>query len=107
VHLPHEIPSSAVGVSPDQLAAEEASFQRAQQLAQVRQADCNLKAARAAAAILMSKLKVATEREEYIMGALRGLAADLLCKILDEPPSPARVFLSPNRITYCRFKIRW
>jgi hypothetical protein len=65
-----------VGVPPDQLAAEEASFQRTQRLTQVRQADRNLKAAQAAAAILKSKLKFATEREEYIMGILRGLRSN-------------------------------
>jgi hypothetical protein len=104
-HLLQETSSSAVGVPPDQLAAEEASFQQAQRLVRVRQIDHNLKTAQAAAAILKSKLKFAMEREEYIMGVLRWMAADLLCKILTEPPSPACVFLSPNRIACYRFKI--
>jgi hypothetical protein len=98
VHLPQETSSSAMGVPPDKLAAEEASFQRAQRLAQVKQADRNLMAARAAAAILKSKLKTATEREEYIMSTLRGLAAELLCKPLNEPPSPYCTVLSPDEL---------
>jgi hypothetical protein len=96
-----------MGVPPNKLAAEEASFQRAQRLAQVKQADRNLMAARAAAAILKSKLKAATEREEYILGALRGLAVDLLCKPLDEPPSPDCTILSPDDLACCRHETRW
>jgi hypothetical protein len=53
-------------------------------------------AARATAAILKSKLKMATEREEYIMTTLRGLAAELLCKPFNKPPSPYCIVLLPD-----------
>jgi hypothetical protein len=36
---------------------------------------------------------MATEWDEYILGALRRLVSDLLCKMLPKPPSALRVFL--------------
>jgi hypothetical protein len=49
--------------------------------------------AQAAAAIFKAKLKIATEREGYVLGTLRRLVVDLLCKLLPEPPSPLRASL--------------
>jgi hypothetical protein len=82
-----------MGVPFDQLAAEEASYMRAVQHAQAKEADRQLKAAQAAAAIFKAKLKMTSEREEYVMSMLRKLVADLLCKILVEPPSSANDLL--------------
>jgi hypothetical protein len=59
------------------------------QRAQAKETNRQLKAVQAAAAIFKAKLKMTSEREEYVMSTLRRLAADLLCKILAEPPSPA------------------
>jgi hypothetical protein len=103
---PQETPSSAVEVAPGKLAAEEASFQRAQRLAQIKQADRNLMAARAAAAILKSKLKMATEREEYILSTLRGLAAELLCKPLAKPPSLDCIVMLIDELMWRRYETR-
>jgi hypothetical protein len=105
--LPQGSMSSALGVPTNQLAAEEASYQRAMQRAQAKEADRQLKAAQAAAAIFKAKLKAASKREEYVMSALRRLAADLLCKMTSEPLSPSGVSLCLNISVCCRLEIGW
>jgi hypothetical protein len=61
--------------------------------------------AQAAATIFKAKLKAASKREEYVMGMLRRLAADLLCKMPSEPPSPSGVSLCLNISVCCRLEV--
>jgi hypothetical protein len=74
-----------IGVAPrgapaDQATAEEASYRRAMHRTRIEEASWNPKVAQDAASVFKAKLKGASELEEYLMGALRRMAADLLCK---------------------------
>jgi hypothetical protein len=77
------------------------------QRAQAKEADRQLKAMQVVATIFEAKLKAASEQEEYVMGTLRRLAVDLLCKMPSEPPSPSGVSLCLNISICCRLEIGW
>jgi hypothetical protein len=67
------------------LTAEEISYERAFQCARIEESGHQLRRVQAAAAILKSKLKAVTERQEFLMSELRKMAAELLCKRLPSP----------------------
>jgi hypothetical protein len=69
----------------DRLTTKEASYERALECARIEELGRQLRTVQAAAAILKSKLKAATGREEFLMIELRRMAAELLCKRLPSP----------------------
>jgi hypothetical protein len=61
-------------------AAEEDAHERAFQRACVEDSTCQLHTVQAVVAVLRSKLKATTEREEFVMSELGKMTAELICK---------------------------